>query len=237
MKKDIKSGECPIKLAKLIELANLTPANALLPYSEGLEEIYRKRRATRGDKFFAPIDRSYTGEYLTDYEIWTRFLGNRDELIRDIIVPYPKLIQYLDDLDNYTEANKKDEFGYAFTYLWFVQISMRLREIALENLRYLTNAEIIDPSLIYMFADVEYENRAVSVKYFVEDGEGKFRLDEVQEALKGANPIRLRVCPICKNIFWARKTNSATCGNQKCIDTLQNQKKKAKKQEAQNGNL
>jgi len=242
MKKYIKASDCPTELARLIDIANLIPANVFLPYSEGLEEIYRKRRATRGDKFYAPMIWADRDIPYTDYEIWVCYVVDRDELIRDLTAPYPKLVNYLGDSKNYNELHKDSEFIYAFTYLAFVRVSMRLREIAIENLRYVTKAEIIDPGLLGMYNDVEYENRAIGVKYIVENGEGRFRLDEVQEALKDVNPIRLRICPICKNIFWAKKNNSATCGDQKCIDNLQNikkkiRKKKARKQEAIDGTL
>ncbi len=230
MKKYIKTGDCPAELSKLIDIANLTPANVFLPYSEGLEEIYRKRRATRGDKFFAKMTWADSDIPMSDYEIWCHYLSDRDELIRDLISPYTMLIQYLDDPQNYNENYKENEFVYAFTYLAFVRVSMRLREIAIENLRYATKAKIIDAGLLGMYRDVDFENRAVGVKYIVENGEGKFQADEVQESLMGVNPIRVRICPICKNIFWAKKNNSETCGNQKCIDSLQNIKKKAKKQ-------
>jgi hypothetical protein len=231
MKEYVKTSDCPAELAKLIEIANLTPANIFLPYSEGLEEIYRKRRATRGDKFCAPMTWGDTDIPLTDYEIWSRYVNNRDELIRDLIIPYPKLVQYLDNPENYSEFEKNSEFVFAFTYLRFVRVSMRLREIAKENLRYVTEEKIVDPGLIGMYWDVKFENRVTGVKYFIENGKGQFRHDEVQEALKGVNPIRVRICPICKNIFWAKKNNSATCGNQKCVDDLQNIKKKARKQQ------
>jgi hypothetical protein len=37
---------------------------------------------------------------------------------------------------------------------------------------------------------------------------------------------RIRSCPICQDFYWAKKTNSQSCGRKKCIDDLQNQKKK-----------
>jgi hypothetical protein len=37
---------------------------------------------------------------------------------------------------------------------------------------------------------------------------------------------RIRSCPVCRNFYWAKKTNSQSCGRKKCIDDLQNQKKK-----------
>ncbi len=37
---------------------------------------------------------------------------------------------------------------------------------------------------------------------------------------------RIRSCPICHDFYWAKKTNSQSCGRKKCIDDLQNQKKK-----------
>jgi hypothetical protein len=37
---------------------------------------------------------------------------------------------------------------------------------------------------------------------------------------------RIRSCPICRDFYWAKKTNSQSCGRKKCIDDLQNQKKR-----------
>ncbi len=37
---------------------------------------------------------------------------------------------------------------------------------------------------------------------------------------------RIRSCPICRDFYWAKKTNSQSCGRKKCVDDLQNQKKK-----------
>jgi hypothetical protein len=39
---------------------------------------------------------------------------------------------------------------------------------------------------------------------------------------------RLRMCRICKRIFWATKTNAETCGIKKCADDLGNEKRLAK---------
>ncbi|HMS41119.1 MAG TPA: hypothetical protein PKE69_12890 [Pyrinomonadaceae bacterium] len=36
---------------------------------------------------------------------------------------------------------------------------------------------------------------------------------------------RIRICPICNFLFWAKKKNSETCGQKKCIDTLGNRKR------------
>jgi hypothetical protein len=38
---------------------------------------------------------------------------------------------------------------------------------------------------------------------------------------------RIRLCPICQDIFWAKKTNSETCGKKKCSDELGNRKRLA----------
>jgi hypothetical protein len=44
---------------------------------------------------------------------------------------------------------------------------------------------------------------------------------------------RIRSCPICRDFYWAKKTNSQSCGRKKCIDDLQNQKKKLLKADNQ----
>ncbi len=55
-----------------------------------------------------------------------------------------------------------------------------------------------------------------------------FKESHIIRALDGINPKRLKMCPICKVVFWAKKINSKTCGKQVCIDGLQNCKKKCK---------
>jgi ssDNA-binding Zn-finger/Zn-ribbon topoisomerase 1 len=47
---------------------------------------------------------------------------------------------------------------------------------------------------------------------------------------------RIRSCPICHDFYWAKKTNSQSCGRKKCIDDLQNQKKKLQKTSNQKNN-
>jgi ssDNA-binding Zn-finger/Zn-ribbon topoisomerase 1 len=47
---------------------------------------------------------------------------------------------------------------------------------------------------------------------------------------------RIRSCPICQDFYWAKKTNSQSCGRKKCIDDLQNQKKKLLKADNQKNN-
>ncbi len=47
---------------------------------------------------------------------------------------------------------------------------------------------------------------------------------------------RIRSCPICLDFYWAKKTNSQSCGRKKCIDDLQNQKKKLLKTNNQKNN-
>jgi ssDNA-binding Zn-finger/Zn-ribbon topoisomerase 1 len=47
---------------------------------------------------------------------------------------------------------------------------------------------------------------------------------------------RIRSCPICRGFYWAKKTNSQSCGRKKCIDDLQNQKKKLLKTNNQKNN-
>jgi hypothetical protein len=47
---------------------------------------------------------------------------------------------------------------------------------------------------------------------------------------------RIRSCPNCLGFYWAKKTNSQSCGRKKCIDDLQNQKKKLLKANNQKNN-
>lgn len=41
--------------------------------------------------------------------------------------------------------------------------------------------------------------------------------------------VRIRMCPVCNNIFWAKKLNAKTCGNDKCSDSLSQRSIREKK--------
>lgn len=54
-----------------------------------------------------------------------------------------------------------------------------------------------------------------------------FKQSHIIRALDGINPKRLKMCPICNFVFWAKKTNGNTCGKKKCADDLGNKKRLA----------
>jgi len=233
MKEKLKAGECPEKLAELLKIVNLVPSDVIFPTSEELKEIYKKRRQKRGDEFFneKEFNESFSEDYrFTEGELYVEYLGKRDELIREIIKNYPALLEYIFDT---TLSLTKNEFAYAFRYIEFAELRVWLRRIAIQNTNYAFSKGAIKHFNLYISGNPQFEHKSNATYYINEKGEMDFHFEPIIEAVKGYDAIRLRICPVCKNIFWAKKTNSITCAEKKCIDDFQNLKKKAEQESKQ----
>jgi hypothetical protein len=60
------------------------------------------------------------------------------------------------------------------------------------------------------------------------DSDGKQHITGLAALIGKFDDSRLRMCKICHRIFWAKKTNAATCGLKKCADVLGNKKRSKK---------
>lgn len=223
MKEKIKAGDCPEKLAELLKIVNLVPSDVIFPTSGELREIYERRRLKRGDTFFNEKTLILDFEENIHFDIYSEYLGKRDELIREIVSAYPTLLSYVFDTELSLTEN---EFAYAFRYLEFAELRIWLRRIAIQNTNYAFSIGAINPFSLSIIGNQEYEHRSKAIYYINKNGEMDFRFEPVIEAVKGYDAIRLRICPVCKNLFWAKKTNSITCAEKKCTDDFQNLKKK-----------
>lgn len=62
------------------------------------------------------------------------------------------------------------------------------------------------------------------------DKEGNYSVAGLAGLIGSFDPNRLKLCPICQYIYWAKRLDSKTCGDSTCIDGFQNQKKKRSKE-------
>lgn len=77
---------------------------------------------------------------------------------------------------------------------------------------------------------VEVKKMIVLLNFVIKNGAQSFN-SELLDTIGGFTAERLKLCPICKQVFWQKKSNTQTCGSNKCINDLQNQKKKWKKKQ------
>ncbi len=221
-----KVSECPEKVTNLLKIINLVPIDVEFSTSRKLIEIYSKKRRIFGDKYYKDTWNEIYEETSSEQSLYYEYLGRRDELIRDEIEIYPKLTEYVFDLEI-----AQQEFYSAARYLEFVNLRIQMRDITYENTRYAARLGIIDFNWIPLINSGQGSELVTYNEYFInEKGKMDFRQGPIAEALRGHDAIRLRICPICKIVFWAKRTNALTCGQQKCIDDLQNQKKKSAKE-------
>lgn len=61
------------------------------------------------------------------------------------------------------------------------------------------------------------------------DESGKFFVSGLAGLIGKFDVSRIRLCPMCSYIYWAKRLDSKTCGKQTCIDKFQTRKKKAGK--------
>lgn len=65
------------------------------------------------------------------------------------------------------------------------------------------------------------QSRTIKIRYLMpmltaqtnDRGELEFNVDPLVEALKGVEASKIRICPICKAIFWASRKDKPCCSN------------------------
>lgn len=58
------------------------------------------------------------------------------------------------------------------------------------------------------------------VSFSIADNKLDFRPRKLVSVLQSIDARRLKICPICDQVFWAKRLNSKTCGDKKCVETL-----------------
>lgn len=200
-----KVSECPEKLKYLIGVYNLVPADTPLKSQKELEKEAEK--ATK----------QFDDYWSNERKVMTaRFLENA---VLEQTENYPALKECISNQALFGWHNQKKNIY--FQFLYFRERFNRILE----------NADL--------YFQQGYKNELFfdcnkTIVFTISD-EGKYQVKSVpsvadlfSEALVGVDASRIKRCPICKNIFWAKKTNSKTCGEPVCIDGLANYKKKIK---------
>lgn len=55
---------------------------------------------------------------------------------------------------------------------------------------------------------------------FTKDVKTNFQDDLFIKSLQGIDAKRLRICPICKDVFWARRIEASTCRDKRCSNNF-----------------
>lgn len=209
--------ECPSKLRQVIKAANRLP--------EKTNELFEKLGEFASEHNNRPFD-----ENRNDY--WNYHRKIAFERFENIIGDKP-LAKWL--------VGKTDDFQLEaiLNFAELVQARQVLRYIAETN----RDEDSLGEDFLRRYYRLSPQGYQPFIKlfFYYDYGEAKFDFKTFDmlgffamlQDLKGSLH-RIKLCPICDCVFWAKKTNALTCGNQKCIHGLQNKKKKLKEK---NGTL
>lgn len=204
--------ECPVKLARIIRAVNRL--------SDNTDELFKKM----GEFISEHNSKNYV-ENPKDY--WNYFQKTAFQRFENIIGD-KKLSQWLIGKTDIFQLDVVLKFGA------LVEAKKVLRYIAetnrdenspgdrLKRYRALTPKGYLPFIKRFYF----YDYHEAKIDFKAADYLGFFAL--LKDLSGSLN--RIRLCPICDGVFWAKRMNFLTCGNQKCIDGLQYKKKKLKEQ-------
>jgi hypothetical protein len=198
-----KKAECPPKLKDLIELVNLLPDSDPQTVKKELYEVI----------FNYDWDNNYFGHTLFDEVEY--FLGSG------------RLTQHLFNKIE-SEADYEgtiDVFSLCDHFADLVRTKSIFIKIAESYNNSVENSGERQYELRRRFNKFRFE---FSTELIVNNqGFLKPRHNEFVElfAKENIQASRIRICVICSQIFWAKKTNAETCGEKNCASTLYNRRR------------
>lgn len=235
-----KKAVCPTMLGKWLELINSVPLGS---------GIYRSWETLWGCAYF-----ELTGEYIApllplppelDYGDWQPPTYEQQENLEKAFIKatsdlkesskkFPKLYSYLFELENYPEIkNKFDEIRFdvrtsqykntAFQrYETFLDMRLGIRRIAQSCMLYRKEGRFIDNQAIlaklFNGRDAGYPSN-----FTIKEGKVDFESELIQ-VLRGIDAERLRICPICNEVFWAKRIETSTCSEKICSNRFHQRK-------------
>lgn len=209
-----KLSECPKDLNELIKVINLLPKN--------LSEFIKKKGILESE-FRDEAQQVYAG-IKSD-----RSLTDNPFLLFDTLALQAK---YRDKLGALLSAEFIRAINFGIEPFSFQNATFSLTILINEKMTLLHIIESFNIWDIDFNRQLDHKpdfnfDKAIAAYSFNEDTSLQFTSFKIIDILtKHKIPIeRVRKCPICNNIFWAKKLNAETCGEKKCSDTLGNRKR------------
>ncbi len=216
--KESRYKSAPKKLAMLIALSNEVHGHSALP---SIEEL-RTKVDELGVDFAKKDDSELVLEYakqLSD-QVWTYLLigdfepRNPEDVLRDV-KEGDVGEGYLSFTNELSNRNLR-EGGVVGRYLSFAKAHDRLRLLAEEfstrDLKPEATISIRDTNPVHWFQ-----------MWIDENGEICTNKDLFTDAVEGVEAARIRLCEVCRNVFWASRMNKKSC-SKLCAHALRNRR-------------
>ncbi len=230
-----KIAECPTELFKAVELANAVSVGDehFLPDAQNLLEKHiaiEKAAITRENRriFEINVDEERAEWKAKEFTL---------EVIKTEIKRFPKLHSYLfEESEIFKNINPSDLIRRTYiifeSYIDFIESRQTLRFVAQGCnffLNYGEGSSMAFSKFARDFTQPLYfriiENRIV------------FVASKIIELLQNIDARRLRICPICRDVFWARRIEARTCPKKRCSNNFHQRKRRIKEYETRINDL
>lgn len=181
--------------------------------------------------------KQHTNEQMV--KISEAFDAARDRL-KETAQEFPALYSYLfepggdfaaenNSAKNHMNSEEYEKRAY-MRYKIFLEMRAEIRQLAEANM--LDTKTLILANNEEFPEMIDFDPNIKSYKVYGVEKNGKLDFDSVvTRNLRGTTLSRLRICPICMNIFWARRIPSDACSNKKCSNNFHQRQKRIREYE------
>jgi hypothetical protein len=163
-------------------------------------------------------------------------------LLKEKTKKFPKLYSYLFEIEDCPAIeNIYDKSGFdqqtrnlektAYQrYEKFLQMQSDITKIARKCMRYRKDERFIDFEAQWERLGFKRTDKGYRTEFTIKDGVIGFE-SELTQILGDVPAERLRICPICKEVFWAKRIETSICSNKKCSNDFHQRKIRIKEYE------
>ncbi len=237
-----KIAECPTKLEKWLELMNSVPYGQS-PHLREWEILVSNAFFELTGEDIRQMDYPPTYLYTENWEkagshfdkIYQETFTKAIESLKEETKESPKLYSYLFEIEDYPaieniydkirfEVKTRNYERTAFQrYTTFLEMRADIRRIAFFCMEYRKTGRFTDIRTLFERFSLKKGDTGYFSNFIIKDDKIDFESELIQ-VLRGVDPKRLRVCPICKKVFWAKRIEASTCSNKKCSNRFHQRK-------------
>lgn len=230
-----KVSICPPELEKLIERVNFVPAKIFFPDVETVMNNVYFEQTGRKMPFFDTQGDYSSGKYKTGEErtLHENTLEKALEIIKESTKTFPELYSYLFEKPNgISAADWYIHYTYVQNpldaYIEYFDLKRQLRYIADKCTSFVNKVW----GEINGIAFPAYEMDFTQTLYFrIIENKITFVPNKIISLLQGIDARRLRVCPICDAVFWAKRIEAKTCSKRRCLNNFHQRKRRTNEYE------
>lgn len=243
-----KIAECPPLLEEVIEISNLVPRGDenFLPDAVSLIDDFYFNKTGNYPRIERPNNDRGGWKPMTydELEIYEESQEEAQRHIEKTTRKFPKLHDFLFGNYNYQNLEVRNYFS-SFAILPMIDIGETLRKynevLRLNNqlravtkdCEYYVKTKTFPTATNRFFTTQRTSQRSFQTIFLITKEEKiTFQDDLFIKVLEGINAKRLRICPICKDIFWVKRIEAGTCSKKRCSNNFHQRKLRIKEYES-----